>query len=78
MLHCFVTITGVDRRIVLEWILKKWDVKMLIGLMWHRIDPAQGSDEHGNDILDPIKGEKFNERARPVFHGANIMSQALI
>jgi hypothetical protein len=28
--------------------------------------------------LDPIKGEKFNERARPVFHGANIMSQALI
>jgi hypothetical protein len=28
---------GVDGRIILKWILKKWSVRMLFGFMWLRI-----------------------------------------
>jgi hypothetical protein len=28
---------GVDGRIILEWIFKKWEVDVRIGLGWHRI-----------------------------------------
>jgi len=28
---------GIDRKIVLKWIFKKWDVGVWTGLSWHRI-----------------------------------------
>jgi hypothetical protein len=28
---------GLDRRIILRWILRKWDVEARIGLIWLRI-----------------------------------------
>jgi hypothetical protein len=29
---------GIDRRIILRWIFRKWDVGIWSGLSWHRIE----------------------------------------
>jgi hypothetical protein len=33
---------GVDRRIILRWIFRKWDVGVWIGLTWLRIETGVG------------------------------------
>jgi len=33
---------GVDRRIILKWIIRKWDVGEWIGLIWLRIGTGGG------------------------------------
>ena len=33
---------GVDRRIILRWIFRKWDVGIWIGLGWPRIGTGGG------------------------------------
>ena len=34
---------GVDGRIILRWIFRKWDVEVWTGSMWHRIGTGGGS-----------------------------------
>jgi hypothetical protein len=34
---------GVDRRIILRWILRKWDVRAWTGLMWFWIGHVAGT-----------------------------------
>jgi hypothetical protein len=50
---------GIDGRIMLKWIFKKWD-----GVAWYWIDLAQDRDrllsyEHGNEPTDSIKCREF-------------------
>jgi hypothetical protein len=46
---------GVDRRLILEWIFRKWVVGVWTGLGWLRID----SCECGNEPSISIKREEF-------------------
>jgi len=34
--------SSVDRRIILSWIFRKWDVGVWTGLSWHRIGTSGG------------------------------------
>jgi len=34
--------TGVDKRIILKWIFRKWDVELLTGSSWLRIGTRGG------------------------------------
>jgi hypothetical protein len=40
---------GVDGRIILRWIFKKWDVGVWTGLSWLRIGQVVGTCECGNE-----------------------------
>jgi hypothetical protein len=46
---------GVNGRIVLERILKKWDWEAWTGLIWLRIVPEMGLCACGNDLSGYIK-----------------------
>jgi len=34
--------SGIDRRIILRWIFRKWDVRVCTGLIWLRIRTGGG------------------------------------
>jgi hypothetical protein len=50
--------TGVDGRIILKWIFKKWDGAWT-GLIWLRIGTGDGSCECGNEPSGSIKCGEF-------------------
>jgi len=41
----------IDRRIILKWIFRKWNVGTFTGLIWHRIGQVTGTCERGNSPL---------------------------
>jgi hypothetical protein len=46
---------GVDGRIILRWISRKWDVKIWNGLSWFRTETDAGTCECGNEPSGSIK-----------------------
>ena len=42
---------GVDGRIILSWIFKKWDVRTCIGSSWRRTGTGGGCCKCGNEPL---------------------------
>jgi hypothetical protein len=49
---------GVDGRLILKWIFKKWD-RPCTGLSWLRIGQVAGSSECGNELPGSIKCGEF-------------------
>jgi hypothetical protein len=50
---------GVDGRITLRWIFRKWDVGTWTGSIWLRIGQVARTCESGNEPPDFIKCEEF-------------------
>jgi hypothetical protein len=50
---------GVDGRIILSWIFRKWDVVVWTGLKWLRIGQVAGNCECGNELSGSIKCREF-------------------
>jgi hypothetical protein len=50
---------GVDGRIILRRIFRKWDVGIWAGLSWLRIETGTGNCDCGNEPLGSIKCGKF-------------------
>jgi hypothetical protein len=50
---------GIDGRIILRRIFRKWDVDLWTGLSWPRIETAAGTCECGNESSGCIKFGKF-------------------
>ena len=46
---------GVDGRIILRWIFRKWDVGVWTGLSWLRTGTVVGTCECGNEPSGSIK-----------------------
>jgi len=44
---------GVDERIILRWIVRKWEVGVWTGLSWLRMGIVAGTCECGNEHPDP-------------------------
>jgi hypothetical protein len=47
---------GVDCKIILEWILGKYDGRLWIGFIWLRIGTVVGLCEHGGDPSVSVEG----------------------
>jgi hypothetical protein len=50
---------GVDGRIILRMIFRKWDVRAWTGSMWFRIEAGVGTCECGNEPSGSIKCGEF-------------------
>ena len=50
---------GVDGRIILRWIFRKWDARTWTGSMWLRIGTVAGTCECGNEPSGSIKCGEF-------------------
>ena len=50
---------GVDGRIILRWIIRKWDMGVWMGLRWFRIVTGGGSCVCSNELLGSIKCGNF-------------------
>jgi hypothetical protein len=50
---------GVDGRIILRWIFRKWDVRVRTGLAGSGQRQVAGTCECGNETSDSIKWEFF-------------------
>jgi hypothetical protein len=53
---------GVDGRIILKWIFKKWDGKVWTEFIWFRI--GGGTIECGSEPSDSIKCGEFLDNVR--------------
>jgi hypothetical protein len=52
---------GIDGKLILKWILRKWDGWVLTGFMCLRQGPVESCCEHGNAYFGSIKiGEFFD------------------
>ena len=49
----------IDGRIILRWILRKWDVGAWTGLLWRRVGTGGRHCECGNEPSGSIKCRKF-------------------
>jgi hypothetical protein len=49
----------VDMRIILKWVLKKWDPRMWTGFIWRRIGTNVGSCEYRNEPSGYLKRMDF-------------------
>jgi len=50
---------GVNGRIILRWIFRKWDARTWTGSMWLRIWTVMGTCECGNEPSGSIKCGEF-------------------
>ena len=50
---------GVDGRIILRWIFRKWDVEVWTESSWLRIGQVAGTCECGNELSGSIKCGEF-------------------
>jgi hypothetical protein len=50
---------GVDGRIILRWIFRKWNVGAWTGFSWLRIGTVAVTCEYGNELLGSIKCGEF-------------------
>jgi hypothetical protein len=50
---------GVDGRIILDWIFRKWDMGVRSGLGWFRIQRGGETCECGNEHSGSIKSGEF-------------------
>jgi len=50
---------GIDGRIILRWIFRKWDVGLLTGSSWLRIGTGGGTCKCGNELSSSIKCGEF-------------------
>ena len=50
---------GVDGRIILRWIFRKWGVGVWTGSSWHRLGTGRGTCECGDEPSDSIKCKDF-------------------
>jgi hypothetical protein len=50
---------GVNGRIILRWIFRKWDVRAWTGSIWLRIETYAGTCESGNEPSGSIKCGEF-------------------
>ena len=50
---------GIDGRIILRWIFRKWDLVACTGPIWLRIWRGGGTYECGNELLVPQKVGNF-------------------
>jgi len=50
---------GIDGRIILRWIINKWDVGVWTGLIWFKIGTDAGTCEYGNEPSGSIKCGEF-------------------
>jgi hypothetical protein len=50
---------GVDRRIILRWIFRKWDVGAWNGSIWLSLGTVAGTCECGNELSGSIKCGDF-------------------
>jgi hypothetical protein len=57
---------GVDRRIILKWILEGWSRRVLTEFMWMRIGAVEGSCEQGNELSGSIKLGNFLTSSRTI------------
>jgi hypothetical protein len=55
---------GVDGRILLLWIFRKWDVGLWAGSIWLRIGTGGGTCECGNELFGSIKCGEFLDQLR--------------
>jgi hypothetical protein len=46
---------GIDGRIILRWIFRKWNIGAWTGLSWFRIGKGSGTFDCGNKHSDSIK-----------------------
>jgi len=56
--------SGVDGRIILRWIFRKWDVRAWTGSIWFRIWIGDGACECVNKPSGSIKHSEFLEWLR--------------
>jgi hypothetical protein len=52
---------GIDGRIILRWILRKWDVGVKTGPSWLKIGKLAGTCECGNEPSGSIKFGEYLE-----------------
>jgi hypothetical protein len=50
---------GLNVRVILKCIFKKWDVEAMTGMFWLRLGTVGGCFEFGNEPSGSIKCEKF-------------------
>jgi hypothetical protein len=50
---------GIDGRIILNYILKKYDRRIQTGYVWHSTETSGGLLQHGNGPSGSIMCEKF-------------------
>jgi len=55
---------GIDGRIVLRWIFRKWDVGVWTGSSWLRIGEVAVTCECGNEPSGCVKCEEFLDQLR--------------
>jgi hypothetical protein len=55
---------GVDGRIILRWIFRKWDMGVCTGSMWLRIGTVGGHFVHGNETSGSMKRGEFFDYLR--------------
>lgn len=57
----YIVDIGVEKRIVLKWILERWNKRVSTGFMWMRIGKLEGFCEHGNEYAGSMQFWEFRD-----------------